>query len=280
MFAACFHPTALNVDVLMHPMFRFATVVASDSVGLARVCGPAVASRWLGNVARTFNRCRQSGNLQPADIAMGEGPFRVQRNHATALMTGERVISGIREIWVRDVYLNDDYLKIAPDAVVVDLGANMGNFTMLALAHGDNVRVVSVEPSSERNHLFEQQLKVNGWEGRAVLDQCFLGGRGEAQEELLKDKHFQNAQFVTQEQFLAKHELTHIDFLKCDIEGSEFELLTPSSPILAITRQIAIEVHDFAGDRHKFLAMLQQCGFEFGPVRHTSGDCIALAKRR
>ncbi len=263
----------------MHPILRFATVVASDFVGLTRVCGPAVAARWAGSVVQTFNRCRQARNLQPADQAMGEGPFRVKRKHATARMAGPRILSGIREIWVRDVYLKDDYLQIPPDAVVVDLGANMGNFTMLALAHGADVRVVSVEPSSERNELFEQQLKVNGWEGRAVLDQCFIGGRGNAQEELLKDKHFQGAEFVSQDQFLAKHNLQRIDFLKCDIEGSEFELLTPSSPILAITQQLAIEVHDFAGDRHAFLGMLEECGFTIGPVRHTGGDCVALAKR-
>ncbi len=210
---------------------------------------------------------------------MGPGPFRVRRKHATALLTGEKVLSGIREIWVRDVYLANDHLQIAPDAVVVDLGANMGNFTMLALAHGPQVRVVSVEPSSERNELFLEQLRVNGWEDRATLHRCFLGGEGETQQELLSDKDFQGAGFVAPHAFLEQHKLERIDFLKCDIEGSEFELLHPDSPILAITQQLAIEVHDFAGDRHAFLAMLKQCGFTVVYVKHDPGGCIALAKR-
>ena len=263
----------------MHPILRFTSVVVSDSVGLARVCGVGVAARWVGNVARTFNRCRKVGNLQPADLAMGQGPFRVRHKHASAMMTGDRVLSGIREIWVRNVYLKDDFLQIAPDSVVVDLGANMGNFTMLALAHGEDVKVISVEPSSERNSLFQRQLEANGWEHRAVLDRCFIGGRGEAQVELLKDEHFRGAVFTTEEEFLKKHELTRIDFLKCDIEGSEFELLTPDSPLLAITQQLAIEVHDFAGDRYQFLDRLKDCGFELGPIQHASGACVALAKR-
>ena len=76
---------------------------------------------------------------------MGPGPYDVRLGAARARLFGEQVISGIREIWVRDVYLNRGILSIAPDATVVDLGANAGNFTMLALAHGSGVRCVSVE---------------------------------------------------------------------------------------------------------------------------------------
>ena len=166
-----------------------------------------------------------------------------------------------------------------PTPQVVDLGANMGNFTMLALAHGPDVNVVSVEPNSERNSLFHKQLEVNGWQDRAVLHRCFLGGRGAAQEELLQDEHFHGAEFITQEEFLAQHQISQIDFLKCDIEGSEFSLLNASSPLLAVTQQLAVEVHDFAGDRKQFLKMLEDCGFELVHVRHSPGDCIALAKR-
>lgn len=264
---------------MINSLKRFVYAVSTDSISLARVGGWGLSLRWLACVIARFPACVRAGNMQPADSAMGDGPFRVQRGRATARLTGTRVISGIREIWCRDVYLQDDYLKISPDATVVDLGASLGNFTMLALAHGDNVRVVSVEPSSERNELFYKQLEVNGWQDRCTLDRCFIGGRGREQEQLLANPYYQGAEFISQEEFLAKHHLELIDFLKCDIEGSEFTLLGDESPILAITQQISVEVHDEAGDRYAFIEMLKHNGFEIGPVTHNPHDCIVRARR-
>lgn len=91
------------------------------------------------------------GNLQLADIAMGEEPFKARRGKSKAILSGQRCLSGIREVWVRDSYLGKDFLSIAPDVLVVDLGVNMGNFTLLALGHGRGVKVIAVEPS--RLHL-------------------------------------------------------------------------------------------------------------------------------
>ena len=73
-------------------------------------------------------------NLQPADRALGIGPYHVRRGNAIATLKCNNVISAIREIWVRDVYLKNDFLKIPDEGIVVDLGANVGNFSVLALS--------------------------------------------------------------------------------------------------------------------------------------------------
>ncbi len=259
---------------------RFVTAIVGDTLGLMRVGGFVVAMRWLGKVISNFGECLRTRNLQPADLAMGEGPFEVRLGKSKALLSGLQIVSGIREIWVRDVYLAGGFLKIPEQATVVDFGTNMGNFTMLALGHGPGVKVISVEPSSERNALYRHQIEINGWQDRATLDRCFIGSRGDMQKELLEDPHYHGADFVTQEEFIAKHHLTKIDFLKCDIEGSEFGLLNAESPILAMTDQLAIEIHDFAGDRYEFIHMLEACGFELAPVRHHDTSCIAQARRK
>src|SRR4051812_15958000 len=126
-------------------MGRMIRIVFRDFIGLVRVCGIGVALRWLVMIALNFKKCARARNLQPADLAMGPGPFSARLGTARAKLFGEQAISGIREIWVRDVYLNHGRLSIPPDATVVDLGANMGNFTVLALGHGPGVRCVSVE---------------------------------------------------------------------------------------------------------------------------------------
>ena len=210
---------------------------------------------------------------------MGAGPFPVRRGHVSAMLKGDRVMSGVREIWVRDVYLKDDYLRIGPSDLVVDLGANMGNFTNLALAHGPGVRVVAVEPNRAALDMLVESVSANGWNDRVALNRCFLGGVTPKQTELRQRSGYGGAEFVSEEDFLKDNDVGSIDFLKCDIEGSEFSLLTPDSPVLNKANQIAIEVHDWAGDRHAFIEMLRQCRFLIGPVREDYESAIILAKR-
>src|ERR1700677_3446502 len=106
-------------------MLRSIRIIASDFRGLCRVCGPVVALRWLLAIIFHFKACRRSSNLQPADAALGDGPFHLRLRNARATVAGKHVLTGIREIWVRDPYLND-FLTIPENATVVDLGANMG----------------------------------------------------------------------------------------------------------------------------------------------------------
>ncbi len=258
---------------------RFITSSVSDSFGLAKCSGPGFAIKWLFKIGTNLRECVKQSNFQPADLAMGEGPFPVSRKHAKAKLSGDKVFSGIREIWVRDVYLQDDYLTIASDATVVDLGANMGNFSMLALAHGDNVHVVSVEPCLSLITQVEKQAALNGWSDRLTTYRGFLGGFRKEQKMLLEDTDCEGVPFCPVEDFIAQHELDSIDYLKCDIEGSEFELLTPDSPLLAMSKQIAIEIHYPDGDKDELLSIFRNAGFEIGPVKYDPNCCTVLAKK-
>lgn len=264
---------------MLSTLKRIAADLPVDLINCARVSGPAVSAQWLANIVSHAGECKQTRSLSPADRGMGMGPFTLRRKHARAVISSPDVFGVIREIWYRDVYLKDDYLKIARDATVVDLGANAGVFTLLALAHGPDVRVISVEPHRELNDRFHHNVALNGWQDRVTLHRAFVGGNSVVQQGLVQQDMYAGAEFMTQEELIAKNQLTRIDFLKCDIEGSEFELLGEHSPLLAMTQQLAVEIHELIGDRWEFLRRLERCGFEIGPVRHSPGDCVALARR-
>ncbi len=264
-------------------MLKSVGLILSDAAGLARVCGPAVALRWLTKVLINFGECRRAGNLQPADRAMGDGPFAcTHRSGARAKLSGPQAISGIREIWVRDVYTEGGFITLPRDGVVVDLGANMGNFSMLALGAGPNVRLVSVEPERKyaEGRLLDQ-LKVNGWQTRCTIINAFVGGTTAAQEEIEHAGTGGGVPHLTEAQFLERAGITdRVDLLKCDIEGSEFDLLRPGSRILAITRQITMESHKDRGDVQALYKVLESEGFEVRTVRSSPSDDIVQAKRR
>jgi FkbM family methyltransferase len=183
-------------------------------------------------------------------------------------------------MYVRDTYLRGGCLEIDDGDIVVDLGANMGNFTNLALAHGPRVRVIAVEP----NHAFlgsmEASLALNdGFAERVRVMQAFLGHASNTRLDLT-DPSYTRASWITEEELLEATSLKCVDFLKCDIEGREFGLLHRESALLRTTRKLAIKVHAFAGDVQTFIHTLRKVGFTLRHIqRAPDGTAAVLAKR-
>jgi FkbM family methyltransferase len=255
--------------------------VFADARGIALRCGWLIALRWLFNIVLTLPACLRSRNLQPADYRMGPGPFLVSRGGTRAVLAGDQVFSGLREIWVRDVYLKNDYLKIpAGAALVIDMGANMGNFTSLALAQHADVRVIAVEPSLSLTNILRSTAAKNGWSDRISVKRAFIGTATRTQITISDSPDYTGAPFISEQEFLDELGIQKVDFLKCDIEGSEFFLLDPASKLLSITSNLAIEIHGWGGSLSNFLDHLRRAGFEIGSVEYDSaGCCIALCKR-
>jgi FkbM family methyltransferase len=257
---------------------KFIKQILSDFNGLLRVCGLIIATKWLLFIFLTLPQCIKFKNLQPADKLFGEGPIKVKPKYGSVHLLGGQIFSSIREIWVRNVYLKDDFIKIPDEGIVVDLGANVGSFTMQALANSKNCNVIAVEPNEELNRLFSRQIEFNSFSSRVILHRFFIGFRSAKQNQMLNDPLSKDAQFITQKEFIEMNKLSRIDFLKCDIEGSEFDFINDTS-LLQITKQLAIEIHDFAGDRNIFIKKLKEFGFLIGPIKDDFGGCILLAKR-
>lgn len=254
--------------------------VLTDTAGIAKVCGYSVAVRWLAQIVLHFPDVLKSGNLQPADRAMGPGPFAVRRAGSRALLKGPQVFSNIREIWVRDVYLKHDFLSVPRNAVIVDLGANQGVFSILALAQDDSVRVVAVEPSRRLTEALEDSLSANGWLARVTTVRAFVGKFTDTQKAALQQgSDYSDAPTMTEAELIERGHLSQIDLLKCDIEGGEFFMLESGSRLLSMTEQLAIELHNWGGDVHTFLVYLENIGFEIGHLDWSNGSCIALCRR-
>ena len=253
-----------------------------DMWGISRILGPYLAFQWAVSILIHCQSIFKQRNLQPADRAMGVGPFHVHiRPGVDFRIAGNSAFSGIREMYVRDVYLHNGLLTIEDGDVVVDLGANMGNFTNLALAQGKSVKVVSVEPGLALNEAYKQSVGLNpGFLERTQLIRAFIGTAGKTQEDLLEDGQYRGAQWLSEDELLSVCRLSKIDFLKCDIEGGEFGLLHPDSKLLQMTRKIAIEIHRFAGDVDGFMEMLVAQGFKLIAIqRDPDGTATVLGIR-
>ena len=254
--------------------------LVSDFRGIARVCGLGTALRWASCVALTMPRNLKTRNLLAADLMMGEGPFRVRHAVGNAVLVGKQAFSGLREIWVRDVYARGGFLQVPDGGLVVDLGANMGNFSAMALAANPNARLVGVEPSRGLADKWRATVTANGFGDRATLCEAFVGVFTDKQQrDFDNDPNYQGVAVLDEAEFLQRYGIERIAFLKCDIEGSEFFMIEPESRILDITDRLAIEVHDFGGDVNAFLGGLKERGFTEVSVDWYGAECIARAAR-
>lgn len=257
--------------------------LAADLFGIWKILGPAPALRWLVAITQNWRQIAKDRNLQPADQAMGPGPFLVRRRGTRTpfRVTGDAAFSGIREMYVRDCYLQRGALSMADGDVVLDLGANMGNFTNLALAHGNRVRVVAVEPNGLLEERFWASVSLNeGFRERAHFLRAFLGTPGRRQRQMESTGLYRGSPFLTEDDVLRMTGLSRVNFLKCDIEGGEFSFFGKNSPLLAITDQLAMEVHALGGDVDTFVGRLPVVGLKIRHVKKDpDGTCTVLARR-
>lgn len=252
----------------------------SDFRGIARVCGWGAALRWAASVAITLPTVLHRRDLLSADRTMGDGPFKVHHAIGDAVLVGSHVFSGVREIWVRDVYAKGGFLQIPDDAVVLDLGANMGNFSAMALAANPTARLIAVEPNKRIGEKWAATMRANGFTDRAQLCRAFVGEFTDVQlNDVGTNPAYADAPRLTEEEFLARYAIDHIDFLKCDIEGSEYFMIEPGSRILDITDRLAIEIHDTGAGARQFLNALADRGFTDIAVDWYGSECIARAVR-
>ena len=159
----------------------------------------------------------------------------------------------------RIVSIADHHFDIGPidsESVVVDLGANVGEFSS-EVASMTGCRCYAVEPSPVT---FEQipgtgavkkfNYAIAGEDGPVAL---FLSPNSEANSTAHVPTQTVNesvtVEGVTLESFLERNGIESVDLLKIDIEGAEVDLFdTLQDDTIRAIKQITIEFHDFIRD--------------------------------
>jgi FkbM family methyltransferase len=182
----------------------------------------------------------------------------------TTINLDGKYFGGAREMYCRRVYFQGRPMTLHPDDTVIDLGANMGLFTLLAATRCR--RVVAVEAQAGFAREIESLLASKGLASKAHVENVLVGGATglfSRREELESASHFGGvvAPSMKMSELLAKHHIDRVDFLKCDIEGSEFDLIRGGEPWLDRVQRIAMEVHVGSGDPLRVAESLRQAGF-------------------
>jgi FkbM family methyltransferase len=222
-------------------------------------CGLEYVLRLILNLPSVI----RTRSLTPVDRTMG-GRQRSFRVFGETIQVAGHLFGGAREIYGRQVYFAVPGFFLSPADVVVDLGANAGLFTTLAgrLAR----RVIAVEAQSAFIDEIYDNVRANGCAGKVEVEFGIVGGRTgrlSDRRRLEEASHYRLAPPpLTMEEIFARHEIEAVDFLKVDIEGSEFGLLDGPLGWLRSVRRAVLEVHREFGEPAQVLATLRREGFQ------------------
>jgi FkbM family methyltransferase len=198
--------------------------------------------------------------------------LRLRDGHTIHLLDPKHEIWAFDSIYRRRCY-DIDFPGLPTDGTVVDLGANVGIFALLAatrlVPHG---RVLAVEASAECARLLEKTtrrcLNVTVWCG-AVAGQGILWLAHDSLSASIFRSH-EAVRAVTAPSVGIEEVLsfdTRIDLLKANIEGAEYPMLLESPPdIWRNVHRLAIKWHkdtEVAGghDPEELARKLEPLGF-------------------
>jgi len=172
----------------------------------------------------------------------------------------------IKEIFAENVYrLHDNFF--ADSGVVLDIGANIGIFTLDVLlrakSSGLTVVIYAFEPEPHNLELLKQNLEDNKWlleESKVFIiekgiaaqsGKAFISnehGSSRVSDTKWAEEEVAEVTLTTLDEFIEDQALGAVDFAKFDIEGSEVpSILATSDETLDKIRRTAIEFDDHNG---------------------------------
>lgn len=202
---------------------------------------------------------------------------------------------GINEVWLDRIY-DPPQFDWASCKTVIDVGANIGTFTLFAAAHAPQARIIALEPEPATADALRRNVTSNHLENRITVDE--RGGDGTAGERTFfvapKCSWFSSLyappqagaipvtiHVTTLEQLFEQYKIDHCDFLKLDCEGAEYDMLyTLPSHLWPRIGFIALEYHSFSphpqGNPKDLTVFLEQQGYAVTE----RPNCILYAQRQ
>lgn len=171
--------------------------------------------------------------------------------------------------------------------ICLDLGANLGFFSLYALEKGAS-KVYAVEPvESTFNYLckntnFTDKIKcINCAAGSETKNSIIRFAEEMSGCSTLTDMHNntprnfidENIKVVNINELLEKHNIDKIDFLKIDVEGFEYDILKELSRefLKKNVKKIAIELHNFKDKIDTLKYKLKDCNYIYNIVECENG---------
>lgn len=140
----------------------------------------------------------------------------------------------VREIWQENVYeVRGEHIK---GNTIIDIGANIGAFSIYAASHNSKVYAIEPEPNNlkalkrniELNNMSNKIIVcpygISNFKGTAIINDAGGGST-------IKDSHPTGieVEIMSLDNFFALHQIKNVDIMKIDVEGAEPEIILGAS---------------------------------------------------
>lgn len=199
---------------------------------------------------------------------------------------------------IKEIFLDDQYGDLVKEPkVIIDVGANIGTFSVLQSIKHPKSKILSFEPAPTTFRMLSHNIKINDVENIKAFNQAVSAKNGaltfythssSGLSSLIKSRPHMRKEKVkstTLAQVFQDNEIISCDLLKLDCEGAEYDILF-KLPINLFNKikNIAMEYHDsLTPHNHKDLVkVLKERGYQVKVRPHPLENDIGLifAKRK
>jgi FkbM family methyltransferase len=196
----------------------------------------------------------------------------------------------LNEIFYQKVY-NNDFVCVAENDIVFDIGFNYGFFTLDALTYKPK-KVIGFEPNPKLVKLFNQleiqsvelhKAAVSDKAGSTIFYENNFSGKSSIHSDVNSDTSANSYEVKICSFNDMAEQYDVIDYLKVDCEGAEYEIFEsiPKEFLTNRIRKIALEFHHNINDIKvvNLISKIKECGFET-KLDYKDGDSTGMLYAR
>jgi len=171
--------------------------------------------------------------------------------------------------------------EIKEGATVIDIGANIGYYTLIfAQLAGKNGKVFAFEPDPKNFQILKKNIEINGHKNVILEEKAISNKEGNLKLFLSKDNHGMHriypSKFCEASIDISSIKLDNyfknnmkIDFIKIDIEGAEYDALKGMTSLIEKNKKLTIliefapaSIEEFGGRPEEVLDFFIDKGFD------------------
>jgi len=186
----------------------------------------------------------------------------------------------LKEIYKDKIYTR--FFRNKKDLTVIDAGGNIGLFTLYASDYAK--KIFTIEPSAQHVEVINQMVDFNGLTDKVTVIQKAIAMENGTEEfhhnknvtmfslkDVVDDKSSptEKVETIRFDTLFKDNNITHVDFLKLDIEGSEVEVVGGKGfeNVADKIDALVVEYHRFSGrNPSQLVTTLTDYGFNVFPI--------------
>jgi FkbM family methyltransferase len=156
------------------------------------------------------------------------------------------------------IFIKDNYGKICDNSIIIDIGANIGAFSIYAATTSNHSTIYAYEPFPDNFDKLNRNIQINNLSKAIRTFKLGVASKkgtrkfylGDTLSHSLSNDHKGSSleveiNCISLEDIFTQNDIDTVDILKLDCEGAEFEILYDApSYILQRVREIRMEYHN------------------------------------